>query len=146
MSNCAQWWYASLVFSYHQCSGCFVCDVMCVCVCLMNSVLSRSVMSNSLWPYGLAPQAPLSLAFSRQEYWSGLPFPSPGESSSPGMEPASPALAGGFFTTHATWEACWKEKWASVAATQARWVNCGAGRQTRLTTGLAVPFRLMPDP
>ena len=50
-------------------------------------------------------QAPLSLGFSRQEYWSGLPFPSPGDLSHPGTEPASPALVGGFLTTSATWEA-----------------------------------------
>ena len=46
--------------------------------------------------------------FSRQEYWSGLPFPSPEDLPDPGTEPkslASPALAGGFFTTSATWEA-----------------------------------------
>ena len=39
------------------------------------------------------------MGFSRQEHWSGLPFPSPGDLPDPGMEPASPALAGGFFTT-----------------------------------------------
>ena len=44
-------------------------------------------------------QAPPSIAFSRQEYWSGLPFPSPGNLSDPGIEPESPALAGRFFTT-----------------------------------------------
>ena len=44
-------------------------------------------------------QAPLSLGFSKQEYWSGLPFPSPGYLSDPRIEPASPALAGRFFTT-----------------------------------------------
>ena len=55
-----------------------------------------------------AHQAPLSLGFSRQEYWSGLPFSSPGDLPDPGIKPAtlmSPALAGGFFTTSATWEA-----------------------------------------
>ena len=49
-----------------------------------------------------------SMEFSRQEYWSGLPVPSPGDLSNPGIEPASlvsPALAGRFFTTCATWEA-----------------------------------------
>ena len=49
-----------------------------------------------------AQQAPLSLGFSRQEYWSGLPFPSPGNLPDPGIKPASlvsPALAGRFFTT-----------------------------------------------
>ena len=52
-----------------------------------------------------AHQAPLSVEFSRQEYWSGLPFPPPGDHPNPGMEPkspASPALAGEFFTTE-TW-------------------------------------------
>ena len=39
------------------------------------------------------------MEFSRQEYWSGLPFPPPGDLPDPGIEPASPALAGGFFTT-----------------------------------------------
>ena len=43
-------------------------------------------------------QAPLSRGFSRQEYWSGLPFPSPGDLPNPGIEPVSPALAGRFFT------------------------------------------------
>ena len=48
------------------------------------------------------------MKFSRQEYWSGLPFPTPGDLLDSGIEPmslASPALAGRFFTTSATWEA-----------------------------------------
>ena len=48
------------------------------------------------------------MGFSRQEYWSGLPCPPPGDVPNPGIEPVSlmsPALAGGFFTTSATWEA-----------------------------------------
>ena len=52
-------------------------------------------------------QALLSLEFSRQEYWTGLPFPSPGDLPDRGMETvslASSALAGGFFTTGTTWE------------------------------------------
>ena len=52
-------------------------------------------------------QAPLSMGFSTQEYWSGLPCPSPGELPSPGIKPTSltsPTLAGGFFTTSAAWE------------------------------------------
>ena len=53
-------------------------------------------------------QAPLSMGFSRQEYWSRLPCPPPGDLPNPGIEPTSlmsPALAGMFFTTSATWEA-----------------------------------------
>ena len=44
------------------------------------------------------------MGFPRQEYWSGLPFPSPGDLPDLGIKPASPALAGGFLTTSATWE------------------------------------------
>ena len=62
-------------------------------------VLVRSVVSDSATPWTVAHQAPLSMGFPRQEYWSRLPFPSPGDLSNPGIEPASPALAGGFFTT-----------------------------------------------
>jgi len=46
-----------------------------------------------------AHQALLPMGFPRQEYWSGLPFPSPGDFPGPEIEPASPVLAGGFFTT-----------------------------------------------
>ena len=46
-------------------------------------------MSDSLQPHGLAYQAPLSMEFSRQEYWSGLPFPSLGDLPNPGIEPRS---------------------------------------------------------
>ena len=45
----------------------------------------------------MARQAPLSVALPRQEYWSGLPLPPPGDLPHPGMEPTSPAVAGGFF-------------------------------------------------
>ena len=56
----------------------------------------------------VAFQAPLSMGFSRQEYWSGLPCPPPGYLPDPGVELTSlmsPALGGVFFTTSATWEA-----------------------------------------
>ena len=43
-------------------------------------------------PWTVAYQAPLSMGFSRQEYWSGLPFPSPGDLPDPGIKPGSPAL------------------------------------------------------
>ena len=50
-------------------------------------------------PWTVAHQAPLSMGFSRQEYWSGLPFPSPGDLPDPGIEPRCPELASGFSTT-----------------------------------------------
>ena len=59
-------------------------------------------------PETVAHQGPLSMGFPRQEYWSGLPLPSPGNLSEPGIEPApllSPAFAPGFFTTRTTCEA-----------------------------------------
>ena len=72
---------------------------VCVCVC---------VCGGCWWSGAVACQAPLSKGFSRQEHWSGLPCPPPGDLPNPGIEstsPTSPALAGGFFTTSATWEA-----------------------------------------
>ena len=56
-------------------------------------------MSNSCDPWTVARQAPPSMGFPRQENWSGLPFPSPGDLPDPGIKSKSPALAGGFFTT-----------------------------------------------
>ena len=59
-------------------------------------------------PWTVACQAPLSMGFSRQEYCSGLPFPSLGDLLDPGIELTflvSPALTGNFFTTSTTWEA-----------------------------------------
>ena len=48
-------------------------------------------------------QAPLSMVFSRQQYWNGLPFHSGEDLPNTGIEPLAPALAGAFFTTSATW-------------------------------------------
>ena len=65
----------------------------------MVCVLSRVRLLATLWT--VACHAPPSLEFSRQEYWSGLPFTPPGDLPDPGIElvsPASPALAGRFFT------------------------------------------------
>ena len=60
-------------------------------------------------PWTVAHQASLSMVFLRQEYWSGLPFPAPGNLPAPGIESlpfTSPALTGKFFITSAAWEAC----------------------------------------
>ena len=53
-------------------------------------------------PWTLAHLAPLSMGFSSQDYWSGLPFPPPGDLAGPGIGPIPPALAGGFFTSCTT--------------------------------------------
>ena len=80
-------------------------------------------MSNSLRSHGLYPArllCPWILGFSRQEYWSGLPFPSSGDFPNPGIKPVSLtslALAGGFFTTATTPKVCmylsFKASWTS---------------------------------
>ena len=65
----------------------------------------------TLWT--VACQAPLPMGFSRPEYWSEVPFLSPGDLPNPEIKPASltfPALAGRFFTISATWEALMKER------------------------------------
>ena len=64
--------------------------MLCICkyVC--------SVVSNSVTPGIVASQAPLSMEFPSQEYWTGLPFPSPGDFPDPGIKPRCPALKADF--------------------------------------------------
>ena len=94
------------------------CVCVCVCVCMhvrtcecaCAHVLSRVWSFATTWTVTL--QAPLSMGFPRQGYWSGLPFPSPEDLPDPKIEPtslASPALAGRFFTICATFDR--KSKW-----------------------------------
>ena len=71
----------------------------------MQAKSLQSYLFVTLWSVDC--QARLSMGFSRQEYWGGLPCPSPGDLSDPGIKPASltsPLLAGGFITPSATWE------------------------------------------
>ena len=72
----------------------------CVCKYPWAAVVeSLSCVQLFVTPWTVAHQAPLSMGFSRQEYWSGLPFPPPRDLPNPGIEPSSPALASRFFTT-----------------------------------------------
>ena len=76
-----------------------------LCVCVLSRFSCVRLFA-TLWTVVL--QVPLSMGFARQESWSELPFPPPGDLPNSGMEPASlmsPALAGGFFITRAIWEA-----------------------------------------
>ena len=82
---------------YNDISG--VSNPMCV------HVLCFSYVQLFVTPWTIACQTLLSMGFSRQEYWSRLLWPPPGDLSNPGIEPSSPTLAGGFLTTNATWEA-----------------------------------------
>ena len=76
-----------------------------VCV---SAKLLQACLTVQLHGLYVAHQAPLSMGFSRQEYWSGLPCPPAGDLPCPGIEPGSPALAGRYFSISATWEACKK--------------------------------------
>ena len=68
-------------------------EICCCCHSFSHEVWSDSFMA----PWTVAFQDPLFMEFSRQEHWSELPFPSPGDLPDPGVEPMPPALAGGFF-------------------------------------------------
>ena len=79
-----------------------MCVYLCVCVRVLHHI--RLLVAS----YTVACQAPLSVDFFRQEYWDGMPLPTLGDLPDSGtklVNLASPALAGGFFTTSVTWEA-----------------------------------------
>ena len=80
-----------------------------LCECTLSGYSSFTVSNQRFaTPELMVHQGPLSMEFSRQECWGGLPFPSPGDLPDPGIKPtslASPALAGGFFTSWGTGEA-----------------------------------------
>ena len=80
-------------------------DIKSMCVCVYMCLLS--CVQLFLIPWTIAHQAPLSMEFCRQDYWSQSPFSTPGYLPNPGIEPkslASPTLAGRFFITSTTWE------------------------------------------
>ena len=64
---------------------------MSVSICYFDGLVAKSCLTLST-PWTVGHQAPLSMGFSRQEYWSGFPFPSPGNFPNPGIKPGSPAL------------------------------------------------------
>ena len=87
-----------------------VCVCVCVCTRARMCACAQTHCHVRLFgtPWTVACQAPLPMEFSRQGYWSGVPFPTSRDLSDPRMEPTSlvsPALVGGFFTTGTTWEA-----------------------------------------
>ena len=97
----------------------------CYCACVLSHLSCVQVFA-TLWTVAL--QAHLSMRFSRQEYWSGLPCPSPGDHPHSGIKlpsPKSPALAGQFFTTSTTWEALllWPNPKSRSCYQIKRWVD-----------------------
>ena len=76
--------FALLIIAHCTCISKYqLIQIMCV---------SHSVVSDSATPGTVAHQAPLSIGLPSQEYWSGLPFPPPGDLPNPGIEPGCPAL------------------------------------------------------
>ena len=82
---------------------------------ILRNVCTLSHVRLFVTPWTVAHQAPPSMGFSRQEYWSGLPFPSLGDLSDPGIEPTSPTLVGGFFTTAPPGKTQWLRRTALVS-------------------------------
>ena len=106
--ECYKWLdYKSDYISKRKIEHIFFLTIWALCKIIESpTVLQAKSLQSTLWT--AACQAPLSMGFSRLEYWSGLLCPPPGDLPDPGIEPASlmfPALAGGFFTTSTTWEA-----------------------------------------
>jgi len=65
----------------------------------LSCLVAKLCLTLFVTPWTVDHQAPLCTWFSRQKYWGGLPFPSPGDLPNPGIEPVSPLLTGGFFTS-----------------------------------------------
>jgi len=99
--------------------------------------LSRQVVSDSIvTPRTVAHQTLLSLGFPRQEYWSGLPFPPPGDLLNPGIRPACPALAGGLFTTEPP-----GKPWKRANHTLVFYCsNCSSDMYVAIHCGLSLPL------
>ena len=105
-------------------SNCCHTGVQSVRACMQSCFSQLFQLCESQWT--AAHQIPLSMRFSRQEYWSWLPSPPPGDLPDPGIKSSSlmsPTLAGGFFTTSATWEAPNQYSMASNASRDAEIQN-----------------------
>ena len=99
--------------------------------------LSRQVVSDSfVTPRSVAHQTLLSMGFPRQEYWSGLPFPPPGDLLHPGIRPASSALAGGLFTIEPPGTP-WKRANHTMFFCCS---NCSSDMYVEIHSGLSVPL------
>ena len=104
---------------------------------LLLSHFSHVWLFTTLWT--VACRDPPSMGLSRQEYWSELPGPPPGDLPNPGIQPASlksPALAGGFFTTIATWEAPQVDLLRSTQCTVVGAATAGSVISTEVCKGL----------
>ena len=83
--------------------------------------LNRVRLFATLWT--VAHQAPLSMGFSRQEYWSGLPFPSPGDLPDPGIEPRFPALQADPLPSEPSKDGCYNEIYMVIIKVSFLWLQ-----------------------
>ena len=111
-SHHISWWIANTVSLFRSLAFCLDSNLIFSAIFVLNCFSHVWVFCRHIWLFAtlwtVAHQSPLFTWFSRQEYWSGLPFPSPGYLPNPRIETmslTSPTLAGRFFTTSATWEA-----------------------------------------
>ena len=81
-----------IIFQHYSDISIKPCVIFYICFKRKRKMKSLSCVWFFAIPWTVAYQAPLSMGFSRQEYWSGLPLPSPGDLPDPGMKPGSPAL------------------------------------------------------
>ena len=95
---------------YYSCPDAFflLCQFWVFFILVCTHLLSYVQLFVTPWP--VEHQAPLSVGCSRQGYWNGLPFPSPGDLPDPGIAPMSPQLAGGFFTIEPPGKPCFTLK------------------------------------
>ena len=106
--------------------------------------VSCSVVSDSLWlPWTEACQVPLSMKFSRQEYWSGLLFPSPGDLPDPGIEPRCPASqAHSWWLPPFSFDACYTTMVKNLPGMKETWVQ-SLGQEDFLEKGMTTHSRIL---
>ena len=140
--------YQSCISCSSICHLCYLCIHLHVYVYLCLRAPFFSCVQLPVTPWAAAHQAPLSMGLSRQEDWSGLPCPPPGDLPNPGIKPApltSPALAGVFCTTRSTWEAHvhlrQRKSFSRVQLFATPWtVPIHGILQARILEWVAVPF------
>ena len=115
---------------------CSLLSIQCVCVCMVSHFSRVQLFATSV-----DLQASLSMRFSRQEYWSRLPCPPPGNLPDPGIELVSltSAMAGGFFTTSVTWEALTFSQEIKLPTSTGSWKKLESSRKTSISALLTMP-------
>ena len=115
-----QTWWKSAVSNCGTSAQSLISSLASVCVCVCYSLNHAQLFAT---PWTVAHQSPLSMGFSRQEYWSGFPFPPPGDLANPRIEPKSPALQADSFLSEPPGKLSFcllRPKWAGARTSPAR--------------------------